>query len=90
MACVITFRIIFPSEPHVGELIVMHVGIKIDLASFVCPWGQFHYVVMPFGVKNGPAVFQEVVNHYRKHILMTYRYRAILGGITASILNMFC
>ena len=30
-------------------------------AAFVCLWGQFHYVVMPFGVKKGPTVFQRLI-----------------------------
>ena len=37
---------------------------KRDIAktAFCSPWGKFEFVVMPFGLRNGPAVFQRLMD----------------------------
>ena len=30
--------------------------------AFVSPWGKFEYIRMPFGVRNGPSVFQRLTD----------------------------
>lgn len=42
--------------------------------SFTSPWGNFYYMVMPFGLKNVGAFFQSVVSycfHDLAHIILT-------------------
>ena len=34
----------------------------IQKTAFCTPWGKFEFVVMPFGVRNGPAVFQRLMD----------------------------
>ena len=31
--------------------------------AFCSPWGKFEFLVMPFGLRNGPAVFQRLMDH---------------------------
>jgi len=31
------------------------------IKSFVTPQGQFEYIRMPFGLRNGPSVFQRFI-----------------------------
>ena len=33
-----------------------------EKTAFFTPWGKFHFVVMPFGVRNGPATFQRLMD----------------------------
>ena len=35
--------------------------LSSDYTTFVCPFGKFKYCRMSFGLKNAPAIFQEVV-----------------------------
>lgn len=35
---------------------------SIKFTAFVTPFGQYEYTKMPFGLKNGPAVFQRFIN----------------------------
>ena len=34
----------------------------IAKTAFCSPWGKFEFVVMPFGLRNGPAVFQRLMD----------------------------
>lgn len=36
---------------------------SIPYTAFVTPTGQYEYVKMPFGLRNGPGVFQRFINH---------------------------
>ena len=34
----------------------------ISKTAFCTPWGKFEFMVMPFGLRNGPAVFQRLMD----------------------------
>ena len=36
--------------------------VDAEKTAFFTPWGKFHFVVMPFGVRNGPATFQRLMD----------------------------
>jgi hypothetical protein len=43
--------------------------------AFICPWGTFTYMKIPFGLKNFGATFQRAMSftfHDLKHIAETY------------------
>ena len=43
--------------------------------AFCTPWGKFEYKVMPFGLRNGPAVFQRLMDqvlHKDKDVSVVY------------------
>ncbi|KAE9012855.1 hypothetical protein PR003_g17330 [Phytophthora rubi] len=33
------------------------------ISAFVCPFGHFHWIRMPFGLKNAPLIYQHVINN---------------------------
>ena len=35
--------------------------IDVHKTAFVCPWGKFEFQRMPFGLRNAPVVFQELM-----------------------------
>lgn len=39
-----------------------------EFTTFVCPFGKYKYVRMPFGLKNAPAIFQAVVENVLKPV----------------------
>ena len=47
----------------------------IPKTAFCTPWEKFEFVVMPFGLRNGPAVFQRLMDsilHKEKEICQVY------------------
>ena len=36
-----------------------------DKTAFVCPFGTFRYLKMPFGLRNAPATFQRLIDQFR-------------------------
>jgi len=45
--------------------------------AFTCKYGHFEYLVMPFGLKNAPAVFQHFINDVLEDILGKFVYSYI-------------
>ncbi|XP_074572674.1 uncharacterized protein LOC141829158 [Curcuma longa] len=39
---------------------------SVEWTAFICPQGLFEWLVMPFGLKNAPAVFQRKIDHVFK------------------------
>ncbi len=39
-----------------------------EFTTFVCPFGKYRYLRMPFGLKNAPAIFQAVVESVLKPV----------------------
>ena len=45
----------------------------IPKTAFCTPWGKFEFVVMPFGLRNGPAIFQRLMDSIlEKEICQVY------------------
>lgn len=41
----------------------MHLDLQSRaVTAFVTPWGNYQWTVLPMGVKQGPALFQRMVN----------------------------
>jgi hypothetical protein len=38
--------------------------------AFVIDWGAFIWVIMPFGVKNGPPIFEKAITKLSMNTLM--------------------
>ena len=49
--------------------------VDIPKTAFCTPWGKFEFLVMPFGLRNGPALFQRLMDgvlHQDKDICQVY------------------
>ena len=47
----------------------------IPKTAFCSPWGKFEFCAMPFGLRNGPAVFQRLMDrvlHNDKDVAQVY------------------
>ena len=47
----------------------------VSKTAFCTPWGKFEFLVMPFGLRNGPAIFQRLMDgilHADKEICQVY------------------
>ena len=42
--------------------------------AFTCKYGHFEYLVMPFGLKNAPAVFQHFINDVLEDIIGKFAF----------------
>lgn len=54
---------------------------SIKYTSFVTPQGQFEYVKMPFGLKNGPSVFQRFINNALRDLIRNNKIIVYLDDI---------
>jgi len=45
--------------------------------AFTCIFGYFKYTVMPFGLKNAPAVFQHFINDVLDDVIGKFEYAYI-------------
>jgi len=45
--------------------------------AFTCIFGHFEYTVMPFGLKNAPAVFQHFINDVLEDVIEKFEYAYI-------------
>ena len=47
-----------------------------DKTAFVCPFGTFRFLRMPFGLKNAPATFQRMIDRFRNGLedILTLTY----------------
>ena len=46
------------------------------MTTFSTKWGSFQYIVIPFGLKNAPAIFSRVVVAMFKEFI--HKFRGIL------------
>ena len=45
--------------------------------AFTCKYGHYEYLVMPFGLKNAPMVFQHFINDIFEDIIGSFVYCCI-------------
>jgi len=45
--------------------------------AFSCNFGHFEYTVMPFGLKNAPAIFQHFINDVLKDVIGEFAHTYI-------------
>ncbi|GFX93527.1 retrovirus-related Pol polyprotein from transposon 297 [Trichonephila clavipes] len=38
--------------------------VDLDKSAFVCPFGTYRYLRMPFGLRNAPATFQRLIDKF--------------------------
>ena len=56
-------RFISKIDLNKGFLQILIEQVDQAKTAFCSPWGKFEFVVMPFGLRNGPAVFQRLMDH---------------------------
>lgn len=54
---------------------------SIKYTSFICPFGQYEYLKMPFGLTNSPAVFMRLINHIFKDLIRNNKVLIYLDDI---------
>lgn len=54
---------------------------SIKYTSFVTPLGQFEYLVVPCGLKNGPAVFQQFIEQTFKNLIRSGKLRVYFDDL---------
>ncbi len=66
--------------------------VSSEMTTFVCPFGKYRYLRMPFGLKNAPAIFQSIIEEvlkpvcaYSSNYMMTLLFIAGSGLIISVI-----
>ncbi|GFX46539.1 retrovirus-related Pol polyprotein from transposon 17.6 [Trichonephila clavipes] len=61
------FRKPFPIKNESGclPLTTNVADIDQDKTAFICPFGTYRYLLMPFGLRKAPATFQRLIDKFR-------------------------